>query len=180
MLFKSCALSYPRGKEMKGNPMIRPLALLLVASVAVSGCSRISNSKINPMNWFGSKSETAVIYEAGQAPALVPTRGAATVDQRVLIESISAVELARMPSGAILRATGLAASQGAYNAELVFVGAEGATATYDFRIETPSGVQVQGAAATREVTAAEVISPEALRTYRTFVVKGARNSKAAR
>lgn len=180
MLFKSCALGYPSAKEMKGNPMIRPLALLLVASVAVSGCSRISNSKINPMNWFGSKSEAAVVYEQGQAPALVPSSGAAYSDARALIDTISVVELARTPSGAILRATGIAASQGAYNAELVLVSSEGNTATYEFRIETPAGLQVQGATATRELTAAEVISANELKSYRNFVVKGARNTKSAR
>lgn len=160
--------------------MIRPLTLLLVASVAVSGCSRISNSKINPMNWFGSKSETAVVYEQGQAPALVPANGSDTFDARELIDTISVVDLARTPSGAILRATGVAATQGAFNAELVLVGTEGTTATYEFRVEAAPGLQVQGASATREITAAEVITALELKSLRTFVVKGARNSKSAR
>lgn len=160
--------------------MIRPIALLLITTVAIAGCSRIATSRVNPMNWFGTgKSTEATVYTSETAPALVPATST-IADQRPLIETISVVDVARTTSGAILRATGVAAMQGGFNAELVLSGIEKGVATYDFRVELPKGIQVQGASATREITAAKALSTSDLRGIRSFVVRGAKNSKSAR
>lgn len=161
--------------------MIRPIALLLATTVAVSGCSRLTDSRINPMNWFGGGSAAqSTVYAPGTAPSLIPSGATGVVDTRGLIDTITAAEIARTPSGGILRATGVAAAQGSFNAQLVRVSAEGRTATYEFRVESPSGLAVQGPQSTREVTVATTLSSRDLATYRTVVVKGARNSRNAR
>ena len=157
--------------------MLSKLGVLVVISVALTGCARVSESKFNPLNWFDRAPEAASDAPVQRKP-LVPSQAEVTiVDARVLIETLSSASLEPSSSGAILRATGIAASQGYFNAELVLVDITNGVLTYDFRVERPAGYEAIGSAASRQFTVATVIDAASLRGVRGVVVRGANGSK---
>jgi len=174
--------------------MLRKLGVLVVISVALTGCARVSESKLNPLNWFDRAPE-ATAGETVQRKPLVPAQAEVTiVDARVLIETLTSASLEPSGNGAILRATGIAArqgyfnaelvlvdittaSQGFFNAELVLVDITNGVLTYEFRVERPTGYEAIGSAASRQITVATVIDAAALRGVRGVVVRGSNGSK---
>jgi len=157
--------------------MLRKLAIAVGLAAALSGCARVSESRLNPLNWFDPAPE-ATNEAAIQRKPLVPARAEVTVvDARVLIESLVSASLETSGSGAILRATGVAASQGYFNAELVLVDVSNGVLTYDFRVERPAGFEAVGSANSRQITVATVIDAAALRGIKAVVVRGASATK---
>ena len=157
--------------------MLRKLGVLVVISVALTGCARVSESKLNPLNWFDRAPE-ATSGETVQRKPLVPAQAEVTIiDARVLIETLTSAYLEPSSDGAIQRATGIAASQGYFNAELVLVDIASGVLTYDFRVERPTGYEAIGSAASRQITVATAIDAASLRGVRGVVVRGANGSK---
>ncbi len=161
---------------------MRPaLPLLLCISIAATGCSQISQSRLNPLNWFGASQPAANVDAAGNRRPLVTSNMVTqVVDGRIAIDSVDALEVNRTADGAIVRATGTAATQGAFNAQLVPISRDGGTLTLVFRVEVPQGFQPQGPTRTRQVTVARVLSANDLIGVRTIRVQGARNARASR
>lgn len=160
--------------------MKRILFPVLISAVTVTGCARLADSRINPMNWF-SRSQADVTTPTGEIKPLVnANRTTQTVDNRSLLSSVSAMSIDRTPGGAIVRATGLAATQGFYNAQLVLAGVENGVMTLEFRAQSPSDIQISGPAATREITAARALSNDELLGIRTIRVVAATNSRSSR
>ena len=158
---------------------MRALPFLLIGAIALSGCARLSESRLNPSNWFASGGGGgATVAEGRDRGPLVPA-GVRTleVDARPLIAQVSSVSLERTPDGAILRATGVAQSQGWFNAELVLIAIDGGTATYAFRAEAPRDFQNTGSAASRSITAAVNLDLAELAAIRRFRVEAAGNSR---
>ncbi len=157
--------------------MLRKLAIIVGLAAALSGCARVSESKFNPLNWFGRAPEVAAEGTVARKP-LVPAQAEVTiVDARVLIETLSSASLEPSTNGAILRATGIAASQGFFNAELVLADVTNGILTYDFRVERPSGYEAIGSANSRQITVATVIDAAVLRGIKAVVVRGASGAK---
>lgn len=157
--------------------MLRPAALILCATLTLTGCARLADSRLNPGNWFNRSTETAT--PANRVPIIPEGRTVRTIDQRQLIASVEALEIARTPSGAIVRATGLAATQGFFNAELVNRGVENGVLTFDFRVEAPRGFQDIGPTGTRRITAATALSTGDLAGIRSIRVQGAQNARTS-
>ena len=159
--------------------MKRSLTLAVCVALTVSGCARISESRFNPLNWFGQSTE-APLDTNGERRPLVPLNSTTkVVDTRGLVQTVTGLTIERTASGAILRASGIAATQGAYNAELVVVGQDANTLTYAFRIEIAQGLQGVGRASSREVIAATVLSVAELANVRRIRVNGQSNSRVA-
>lgn len=159
--------------------MLRNLALPLFLCVGLAGCSGLSSASLNPANWFGKSTGNATQTPAEIKPLVPERRRVTVVDARVLIAEVTALEVARTPGGAIIRATGIAASQGYFNAQLVPVSSENGVLTYDFRVEAPAGYEPLGSAASRQITVAEVLTLQELRGIRQIVVRGASNSRSS-
>jgi len=154
--------------------MARPLVLLLCLTLTLAGCARLAGSRLNPLNWFGTSVAVAPTDAAGNLRPLVPAARQVTAnDARILIGSVTALEIDRTTGGAIIRATGLAAAQGGFNAQLVPVGQDNGTLTLEFRIETPPAAQPGGSAAGRTITVARTIGEAELAGLRQVVVIGA-------
>ena len=161
--------------------MLRPIGMAACLVLTVSGCSRLAGSPVNPMNWFNKNREAAVATTPQATEPLVPTRREViVVDSRELIAQVVSAEIAQTPSGAILRATGVAPTQGYFNAELVLEGIQNGTATYAFRVERPARFEIEGPTASRTITAATLLSAGDLNGIRSVVVKGAGNTVTAR
>ena len=161
--------------------MRRLIPTLLIVTLAIAGCSRIADSRFNPFNWFQASRASAPIDVDGNLQPLVPPGSTVqVVDTRVLIDQVSTLQVDRTPSGAIVRATGLANGQGQFNAQLVPVSVQNGTLTLAFRIELPPGFQAGGTPASRQVTAARVLTDAELRGIRAIQVQGARNARVSR
>ena len=136
---------------------------------------------MNPMNWFNKDREAEIATTPQATEPLVPTRREViVVDSRDLIAQVVSAEIAQTPSGAILRATGVAPTQGYFNAELVLESIQNGTATYAFRVERPSRFEIEGTTASHTITAATVLTADDLAGIRSVVVKGAGNTVTAR
>ena len=158
--------------------MRRSLTLLFCSALLVAGCGQISQSRFNPLNWFGrAQPVVADVAVNGALPALVPTwRAAQVIDARPLVQTITNVEVMRAATGGILRASAQTGAAGYYNAELVLVSIENGVATYDFRAMPPAA-PVSGQTG---LTAAEQLSANELRGIRQFIVRGAGNAMTVR
>ncbi|MDG2452607.1 MAG: hypothetical protein P8M63_07195 [Paracoccaceae bacterium] len=160
--------------------MLRTLSLTLCLGLTVAGCARVADSRFNPLNWFGQSSEEQTVAPQDLRP-LVPTNRVERVgDARALVAQITALSVERTPSGALIRAKGIAATQGGFNAQLVPTGIENGTATFAFRVEVPAGFQALGSTSSREITVARAISTQELAGIRQIRVQAAQNSRVTR
>lgn len=179
VLFKAALIRYPKGNDLsKGRTMRKTLPLLLCATLAVTGCARVSDSKLNPLNWFGA-SRSAPLNATDELRPLVPAnRETKVVDSRGAIETVATLSVEKTPDGALIRATGIASTQGQFNAQLVPVSNEGGTLTLAFRIQAAAGSTGVNDARSREVTVARFLSFDELSDVKTIVVQGATNARS--
>ncbi|WP_022704778.1 hypothetical protein [Pseudorhodobacter ferrugineus] len=148
--------------------MNTPLVATLCATLALGACSSISNSRLNPFNWFGGSEETVtLLVEAPQ-------------DSRLLVSQVTDLTLERMPGGVIIRATGLPPTQGYWEAELVARPVDDGQITFDFRVFPPITAQISSTPQSREVTVATYLSNIKLDSIRQITVQGANNARTSR
>lgn len=170
-----------------GQKMIRVVLMGTLVAFTLSGCTRISESRLNPFNWFGPSQDIAVADatgDGGQVQAerrpLVPEgRMTVVTDARPLVASITSLSVDRTPSGAIVRATGLAPTVGYFNAQLVNRGVTNGVLLLEFRAQAPAGFQPEGRASVRQITAAYVIDASDLAGIRSVRVQAANNARSA-
>ena len=179
-LFNCGTLRYPKTSNRKARPMLRSVTVVLCVGLMLSGCARLSNSRLNPLNWFGPSAPVANITADGELRPLVTAGQANVIDNRVLIDQITDLQIEPTSSGAILRATGLAATQGFYNAELVLAQSDNGAVTYDFRVAAPAGFEAIGTEASRRVTVALELSNAELAGIRNLTVRGLQNARESR
>lgn len=149
--------------------MNTPLVATLCATLALGACSTVSNSRLNPFNWFGGSEEVVAVETTA-----VPT------DNRLLVAQVSGMTLEKMPGGVIVRATGLPPTQGFWEAELVARDAEDGVLIYDFRVFPPITPQITSTTQSREVTVAAYLSNVKLNSIRQITVQGATNARTSR
>lgn len=160
---------------------MRPVFLSLVCAVALGGCARLADSRLNPVNWFASGGGAAVASDPAERRALVPADAVrVSVDARLPVTELLSASLDRTSGGAILRATGRTDSPGWFNAELVLVNVEGRTATYAFRADPPRTGRVAGGAGARLITAAKELTVGELSGLAAIRVQGATGSRTIR
>ena len=149
--------------------MKRALSLALAAILALSACSTIRESRVNPFNWFGGSTKTErVEVNLVKKP-----------DPRPLIATVTALSVDRYSTGAIIRATGLPQTQGWYDADLVLVETDDPShLVFDFRLKPPVGAMPVGTARSREVTAAATVSANKLEQVRRITVQGASDARS--
>ena len=158
--------------------MLRTTLLSTAVLLTLSGCARISDSRLNPFNWFGNSTETTAVAPADRRP-LVPEGRGAIVDSRPMVQTITALSIDRAPSGAIVRATGVAPTQGYFNAELVEVGISNGVLMLEFRAQAPTGFKAQGSARSREINAGYIIDTTTLAGIRSVRVQSATNARTS-
>lgn len=148
--------------------------LLGSAALILSGCG-ISESRFNPLNWFGGGEEESDTLEAFEIVEVA--------DARPLVARITSLSIDRTPGGAIIRVTGLPPTQGWYDVSLVDeTGGEplDGVLSYSLRAFPPQTPTRVSTPQSRELTAARFISDIALAQVRVIQVTGSENSRAAR
>lgn len=91
---------------------IRTLATLACAMLVLAGCGRMSESRWNPLGWFGGSSEPATLAPEGGYPV-------ALNDGRLPLARVASAKWEPLYEGRILVVTGLAASKGWWDVALV-------------------------------------------------------------
>ena len=115
--------------------MKTPIAAILAATLVLSACGGIRESRLNPFNWFG---------RSAQGPATIAPEGGyagGVNDFRALVSEVTQMEVQKVPGGAMLTATGLPPTQGWWDAELIALDGEkpvDGVLTYRFLVAEPS------------------------------------------
>jgi hypothetical protein len=157
--------------------MNRRTALLTLAAlpVALSGCARLRQSRLNPLNWFGGSRRRQTRSAATAAE---------TADGRQLVREVTEMVVEQVPGGAIVRATGLPPTQGWWLAELKSDTRgrpdEKGVVTYRFLVHQPLTQSRVSTPQSRELTAAVFLSDIRLEAISEIVVLGETNSRASR
>lgn len=171
--------------------MRKTVPLLLAATLALTACAAVRESRVNPFNWFGgSESEPVEVVE--NTNPLIPRSGGlfsrGTSDEDTYagtpFEQVTNLTIERIPGGAIIRATGLAARQGIYQVQLTPENEEEAAVdgvlTYRLEGVRPTRPTPVGTKPTREVTAGRRVTDQQLRGVRQIRVEGQLNAQVSR
>ncbi|MGY6411784.1 MAG: hypothetical protein ACXIUV_12285 [Alkalilacustris sp.] len=90
--------------------MTKPALAALAALMVLAGCGGVRQSALNPFTWFqGGASEPSIVPEGGFR---------ARTDGRPLVAQVTELAVEPAQGGAIVRAVGLPATQGWWDAEL--------------------------------------------------------------
>lgn len=185
---------------------------LIASTLILSACGgSIRESRLNPANWFGrstsTRVETATTAADGTVKPVNPLIGKRkqsqlvaanrktvtgsgsifdrkkeTIYEGTLIDQVTDLEIERTSTGAIIRATGLTARQGAFDVRLLPLG-NGAPVdgvlTFEFLALQPINTY-QGPERTRRVQAAYALSNPELEKIRTIRVLAKRNVRTSK
>ncbi|WP_299614475.1 hypothetical protein [uncultured Tateyamaria sp.] len=169
------------------------LPSLLVATLTLSACSAMRDSRANPMNWFGnSRSEPVQVDAPAETNPLIPQNTRAGLfanlrDQAEIyvgtpIDQVTDLVIERVPGGAIVRATGIAGQDRVYDVRLTTDNDENVPVdgvlTYQLR-----GIHEERATRTlsqrvRTVTAARRLTDQELAEISVIRVEGLRNAQS--
>ena len=152
------------------KPALAALALVL----ALGACGSGSWSRLNPMTWFGND----------EVETIAPAGGwGGPVDRRALVPVVRDMEVLRTPEGAIIRASGVTATQGWWDVELRPINDErpvDGALIYEFVLAAPRTRTGSGPEASRTVSAAVKVSHYTLAGVRRIVVRGEQNARSVR
>ncbi|MEJ6395180.1 hypothetical protein V8J82_18095 [Gymnodinialimonas sp. 2305UL16-5] len=138
------------------------LVLSLILSLAACG------SRLNPLNWFGGEREQRVRI-APDAAAENPNG-----DPRPLVSEIAQLSVEQTTSGAIIRVTGLTASQGYFDAALVEVERGDGNLVLALRAAPPLGAATPGV---QQIAVGLAVTSGELAGIRTITVIGQNNRR---
>lgn len=151
----------------------------------LAGCATVSESRFNPLNWFGKSQSVATVDSQNQQivlPSLAPRKGYSEfVDIRPLAPSISELSVKKSASGAIVVAGTTLPSLGYFDAQLVPVDdGNSSTLSFDFKIRPPEQAAPTGSAAQRQISVAYSLSNAELSGVRTIIVRSANGARQVR
>lgn len=171
--------------------MIKPLIPLLIATMTLTACAGLRDSRVNPANWFGRSAPAAPAPE--NTNPLIPeqrlglfrrARDAQPVDLSSPVTQVTELRAERVPGGVILRASGIDPVQGAYNvwmrAENPDLVPESGVLTFTLRRELPARPAPRGPDQSRTVTAAIRLTDQDIAGVRQLRVAGANNALTVR
>ncbi len=150
--------------------MRKSVPLVLIAAIGLSGCGMFGGSR---------SSQPAVTVSDN---ALLPEKARVKpLDTRTPIAHVDKVEVARLPGGIIVTATGTAAAQGAYDVALIPNAAGPIDGVWQYTLvaNQPAGQPV-GTTASRQVIAATRFSDAELAGARSMQIQGATNALTVR
>ena len=161
------------------------VAVLVISSMVLSGCSRLRDSRLNPGNWFGGgSSPQPVAATPAEVNPLIPQQTRIRLRDRKKIytgtpvDQVTAISLEPTTSGAIVKVTGVSLQQGAYDVRLTSEDGEPVNGVLTYRLlaEQPRDTP-QGSPRQRTVQAGEFLTNSVLAATQTIRVIGARNEQ---
>lgn len=163
--------------------------LLLWSALILTGCGGgggLSDSWVNPGNWFG-QSRSEAISADGTVNPLIPKQNIVTrkkVDyQGTPVAQIKSLRIERKPGGAIIHVVGVSDSIGYYDVRLQQdndgMPVDGVLSYTLKAVRSESAIR-GGSEAARQINAARYISNQELESARKIVVIGAKNQRSTR
>lgn len=141
----------------------RITAVLALSTLAACG---VGQSRLNPLNWFGSDREERV-----EAVVAAP--------DRPVVQEVVSLTADRTQGGAIVTAVGRPPTQGFWEAELTRVASnDPSVLLLTFNILPPLVAEPVGTPPSREVLAGAVFTDQELSGVRTIVVQGLANRRS--
>lgn len=164
--------------------------LLILATVALTGCAAINESRFNPLNWFGSSQPDPAAMDVATAEVnpLIPARRVSIFRNSQPeafagrpIAEITELLVERRPGGAIIRATGQASRVGPFDVRLIAddTNTDPSALVLDLKALQQAGPRNTGPLA-RQVTVARWITDQELQGIRSITVRGATNARTVR
>lgn len=166
---------------------------LLVATMTLTACGAVRDSRINPLNWFGGSRSTPIPQETtAEVNPLIPqnrrgglfssARNAANQYLGTPIDQVSGLVIERVPGGGIVRATGVSDVLGIYDVRLTPVNEdeeanEDGVLTYRLEGVRPARVVRGGTERQRTVTAGRRLTDNQLAKARVIRVEGRLNAQ---
>ena len=162
-----------------------------LASLVLSACG-FGASRANPLNWFGRGQSQPIDQAQENTNPLIPKkvglfqRGRAqdALYKGTPFEQVTSLTIERVPGGAIIRATGLAARQGIYDVQLTPANEDelpvDGVLVYRLEGQRPRKATQIGTKPTREVIAARKVTDQQLSGVRQIRVEGQLNAQVAR
>ena len=177
--------------------MFKPLSVLMISVLVLTGCATVRDSRLNPFNWFGrSTSEPVNTSTAtGNDNPLIPARngnglrnllGLKTKEENVPyagqpVAVVSDLVIERRPGGAIVRATGIADRLGPFDVRLVPVKEQSGNGTLAYTLAALQQPGPRNASeAARSVTVAVWLTDQDLAGIREIRVAGRTNVQVTR
>ncbi|MGR3614831.1 MAG: hypothetical protein ACU0BB_02165 [Paracoccaceae bacterium] len=171
------------------------VTLLAASSLILAGCGGWGTSRLNPTNWFGSSTSAPVeqSVDANVNPLIPDTesrislfgdRDTDTTAESPLVETVTELNIERTPSGAIIRATGVAFRQGAYGAFLRPIepseDSDSSVLAFDFTVIYPENGTPVGSEQSRSIQVARTISLQDLNGVSTVRIVANQNTRESR
>ncbi|MGR3490779.1 MAG: hypothetical protein ACU0DW_01875 [Shimia sp.] len=151
---------------------MKTIGLLAAMALLLSACGVISNTRERVANIFAPSPEQ--LAQRPLRPLVPPNQVVRTVDARVPIAAVTAVEITPTTAGLLITASGTSATTGAYGAELVEVARNASGITYDLRVFPSGGI------GDARLTAATTLSAAQSAGIRQITVRGAQGSVSRR
>ncbi|CTQ50793.1 hypothetical protein [Jannaschia donghaensis] len=137
----------------------------VLAIGALSACG-VGQTRLNPLNWFGSDREERIEQVRAEAA-------------RPVVQQVVSLKAEPTPGGVIVTAVGLPPTQGFWEAELVRVASsDPSVLVLDFGILDPLTPEPVGTQPSREVLAGAFFSTQDLAGIRTIAVQGLTNRRS--
>jgi len=171
--------------------MSRILATLMIATLSLSACSGMQDSRLNPFNWFGNARE-APAPQTQETNPLIPgerrgllglrqAREAANAYRGQPVDAVSELVIERVPGGAIIRASGLSQFQNTYDVRLIPANADElpTDGVLDYQLEAiiPERPIAGGSERQRMIIAARAVTDKQLEGVRAIRVAGVQNAR---
>ncbi len=173
--------------------MRKSISILLISTLTLTACGTVRDSRINPFNWFGQSRSEAISTTKNTNPLIPEKRGVSLFsglrEQEAEyigrpFEQVTDLTIERVPGGAIIRATGLAARQGYYSVQLTPANDDelpvDGVLTYRLEGVRPDKNTNVGTVPTREVIAARRLTDQELNGVRSIRVEGQLNALVSR
>lgn len=164
----------------------------LIATLTLTACGTVRDSRLNPLNWFGrSQSEPITRQTQPEANPLIPQnvrrglfrggRERGDVFNGRPVDQVSDLVIERVPGGAIVRATGISSFDSPFSVQLTPATQAGTPVdgvlTYRLEAERPTDSRRLTSDRQRTVTAAVHLTDEDLEAVRVIRVEGERNAQ---
>ena len=163
------------------------LTVVLIASLSLSACGRVADSRVNPFNWFGSSEE--VEQEVAEINPLIPQKRQSILSAPEIeyagtpVAQVRTLRVEKVAGGAVIRVSGVTATQGSFDVRLVPENEEHTPVkgvlTYNLLAIQPPGFRV-GSEGSREVSAGVFRTTQELEGVRTIRVISATKTLQSR
>ena len=162
------------------------MAVLVISSIALSGCGQLRDSKVNPANWFGKRNPRPVATAPGdpaEVNPLIPQKTSVFRRDKsekyigTPVANVISLSIEKLPTGAILHVVGVSQLQGAYNVRLTSDSkGDPVNGVLTFKLKAIQPLdQAQGPQKARTIHAARFISNGDLESASVIQIIGGQN-----